>query len=96
MKSPVIDIFIVKCYILWLKKKTVAPKTKVGWFSTHHAEELLRQRVVGQEVELGGMRGEGGVGRRGVVEPRPQGQVVAQQLHLVLDLLQRLPSLWQP
>ena len=28
MKSPVIDIFIVKCYILWLKKKLLHQKPK--------------------------------------------------------------------
>lgn len=50
----------------------------------HHAKELLRQRIMGEEVELCGVWGQSRVGGRGIVEPRPQRQMLSKQLHIVL------------
>lgn len=58
-------------------RATVGDKnTKTGLIA-HHSKELLWQRIMGEEVELCGVRGEGGVGSRGVVEPRAQRQMLS-------------------
>lgn len=49
-----------------------------------HSEELLRQGIMGEEVKLCGVWGEGRVGGRGIVEPRTQRQVLSKQLHVIL------------
>lgn len=61
--------------------------------TAHHSEELLWQRVVGQEVKLRGVRREGGVGGGRIVESGAQRQVLSEQLHVVLYPLQRRSSL---
>lgn len=50
----------------------------------YHSKKLLRQRVMGQEVELGGVLGECWVGGRWVVEPGAQRQVFSEQFHVIL------------
>lgn len=59
-------------------------KLQSNVFVAHHAEELLRQGVVREEVELSGVRCESRVGGRRVVETGTQRQVFSQQLHVVL------------
>lgn len=56
----------------------------VFFLVAHHAEELLRQGVVGEEVELGGVRCQSRVSGRRVVETGAQRQVFPQQLHVIL------------
>lgn len=50
----------------------------------HHSKELLWQGIVGEEVKLCGVWGQGWVGGRGIVEPSTQRQVLSKQLHVVL------------
>lgn len=57
------------------------PRNKV-WIG--HSEELLWQGVMGEEVKLGGVWREGGVGGGGVVETRTQRQMFSEQLHVIL------------
>lgn len=52
--------------------------------NAHHSKELLRQRVMGEEVELCRVWGEGRVGGRGIVEPGTQRQMLSKQLHIIL------------
>lgn len=39
---------------------------------------------MGEEVKLGGVWGQGGVGGGGIVESRTQGQMLSKQLHIIL------------
>lgn len=57
------------------------PRDKV-WIG--HSKELLWQRVMGEEVQLGGVGGEDRVGGRRVVKPGAQREVLAEQLHVIL------------
>lgn len=57
------------------------PRNKV-WIG--HSEELLRQGVMGEEVELCGVWREGRVGGGRIVEPSTQRKVLSKQLHVVL------------
>lgn len=52
--------------------------------AAYHSKKLLRQRVMGQEVELCGVLGECWVGGRWIVEPGAQRQVFSEQLHVIL------------
>lgn len=57
------------------------PRDKV-WIG--HSKELLWQRVMGEEVELCGVRSEGRVGGGRIVEPGTQREVLPEQLHVIL------------
>lgn len=57
------------------------PRNKV-WIG--HSEELLWQRVMRQEVKLGGVWCEGRVGGGRIVEPSTQRQVLSKQFHIIL------------
>lgn len=78
----------------WLLRAVPSPReTPRNEVWVGHSEELLWQRVVGQEVKLRGVRRESGVGGGRIVEPGAQRQVLPEQLHVVLYPLQRRSSL---
>lgn len=52
-----------------------------------HSKELLGQGIVGEELQRRGRRQGTGVARMGVVKATCYWQVIAKQLHLVLNPL---------